>query len=222
MRLLKIMPIDFKLSASSLKRCISREIKKTPKVNSEAIQRAVTSFSGSVTEFIHVHNFLYSWMSVMLVTFVEAYMEENLELIARKNPTLLKNADPVSLDVIFESDSLEDLKAELRQQWAKRTLRGGPEKWLKRIQEMGARGYEKDCCLRMQHLWDTRNLIVHAQGVINKGYHKKYSNQKLKVGDRVHVAGNLFSWWLDGLKVFLEPTDQFFFRYAAGAAEAES
>jgi len=223
-RLLELMPVELTRSVNTLKRRISREVKKIKKTSNadiDAIQRALSDMSVGVDHFVHVHGFLYSWMSVMLVTFVEAYMEENLELIARKNPKLLKNVDPIPFETVFESDSLEDLKVELGEQWARKTLRGGPGRWLKRLQEIGARGYEKDCCFRMEHLWDTRNLIVHAQGVVNKAYVKKYANLKLKPGDRVRVAGNLFKWWINGLKDFIEPTDQFFFKYVAASVRAE-
>jgi hypothetical protein len=45
-------------------------------------------------------------------------------------------------------------------------------------------------------------------------YLKKYK-MELKPGDHVRVAANLFQWWLEGLKNFIEPTDQFFSRYGS-------
>jgi len=65
----------------------------------------------------------------------------------------------------------------------------------------------------MQHLWDTRNLIVHAQGIIDRSYLKKYKNLNLKTGERVRVASKLFAWWVEGLKDFLKLTDQFLSNY---------
>jgi hypothetical protein len=195
-RLLKLMPVELNLSVNTLKKRFSREvkkIKKTSNTNTDAIQRAVSDMSTGIDDFIQLRGFLYSWMTVMLVTFIEAYMEENLELIAGKNPRLLRNLDPIPFEAILEVDSLEDLKIELRHQWARKTLRGGPGRWLKRLEEMGARGYEKDCCFRMKHLWDTRNLIVHAQGVVDKNYLKKYPKMKLKHGDRVRISENLLT-----------------------------
>ena len=117
---------------------------------------------------------------------------------------------------VFEADSFKDLKAALRQQWGKKTLRGGPEKWVKRLMAIGTRGFKDDCTFRMQHLWDARNLIVHARGIADRIYPKKYAKLKLKPGERVRVAATLFRWWLDGLKDFIEPTDQFFSRYGSG------
>jgi len=78
---------------------------------------------------------------------------------------------------------------------------------------MGARGYKKEYVLRMHHLWDTRNLIVHAQGIADRVYLKKYKIPNLKIGERVRVSANLFGWWLEDLNRFLELTDRFFSNY---------
>jgi hypothetical protein len=65
----------------------------------------------------------------------------------------------------IETDCLEDLRIEALREFAGRILRGGgPDIWVKRLKELGARGYSNEDIHRVQHLWDTRNLIIHSQG----------------------------------------------------------
>jgi hypothetical protein len=74
-----------------------------------------------------------------------------------------------------------------------------------------ARGYDEKEIFRVEHLWDTRNLIVHSRGIVDVAYTKKYKH--LQKG--VHVKVNLaqLHWWLPALKGFIECTDQFFLNY---------
>jgi hypothetical protein len=194
-----------------------QEIQKWRQTNfkdTDSVVTAATKFSSTVTEFLAVHELVFNWMSVMLVTFLEAYMEEGLISLAEKNPGLLKDAPPIAPARALEVNSLEELRDELRQQWAHGKLRpGGPETWVKRLTGMGARGYDKKACDEVQHLWDTRNLIVHSRGVASVAYVRKYASTGVKPGTQVNVSNNRFSGWLDSLKIFMSCTEAFFLSY---------
>jgi hypothetical protein len=174
----------------------------------------VSEISTATEQYVKAHTLTYEWTSVMLVSFIEAYLEESLTLIAKKDPALLKNMDPIPSDKVLNADSIEELKDDLRQQWANKTLKGGPKEWLKRLQAMGSPQYKKDSCFRMEHLWDTRNLIVHARGIATRRYAITYKTpQVVKAGDRIIISGNILTWWFQGIAEFVDPTDQFFLKY---------
>jgi hypothetical protein len=206
--------VDVVVPASGINKHLSRQLKmKMPKVNLTTLKRGVSNISLGIDKYVQRKGLIYDWYCVMVVAFVEAYLEEGLVLIATKNQTLLASGDTLSYQRVFEVNSLDDLKIELREQWAKKTLRGGPEKWLDRLKNMGARGYTKDCSFRIQHLWDTRNLIVHAQGIASAAYLKKQGKASLKPGDRVRVDETIIAWWNQGVADFVDPTEQFFLAY---------
>jgi hypothetical protein len=151
---------------------------------------------------------------VMLVTFLETYLEDGLISMAAKNPTLMKDARPIDSNRVLEVASIEELRNELQQQWAHNALRpGGPETWLKRLKAMGARGYDIEAAHKVQHLWDTRNLIVHSRGIPSISYARKYRNLGIKEGVRIDVTNNQFNRWLDAIKSFVRTTDAFFVKY---------
>ena len=160
----------------------------------------------------------------MLFTFTEAFLEDGLSELARRNPELLlKDAAKLDHRRIWEVDSLEELRAELRQQWAGGRLKGGPEKWVEYLQSIGGpKSYNKDCIFYIHTLWDVRNLIVHAQGKASPYYVKKYPSPVLKVGTRITVGTSSVGQWIVALKEFVESTEQFFMHYAADKKAAHS
>jgi hypothetical protein len=226
------LPVELKRRvlrpASSVLRRVSQakkhasEIKTSEDDNSQGkvrfegkwLERGASQFTTGVGTYIQLQQMICEWSGVMLVTFIEAYLEEGLMLIATKNPKLLKDAEPLNNETVFEADSIEGLKDELRRRWANKTVKGGPENWFTRLERMGARGYSEDCRFRLRHPWDTRNLIVHAQAKVSPAYLRKYQHEiGLKAGDRLRVNGHTVVWWGQGLKDFFEPTDRFFASY---------
>jgi hypothetical protein len=80
---------------------------------------------------------------VMLVTCVEAYLQDLLAISARVDPKLMDETQQVApyADVI-SATSLDELASELRDRWARKWLSdGGPTRWISRLKRMGARGY---------------------------------------------------------------------------------
>jgi hypothetical protein len=89
------------------------------------------------------------WQVVMLVTCVEAYLQDVLSASASIDPELMSESEQRALyaDVIA-ADSLHELANELRARWARRWLSdGGPTRWISRLTRMGARGYPADLAL---------------------------------------------------------------------------
>jgi len=208
-----LMPVELQRVTTTVEKRIHRQLNKSTPSNVKAIRTAVSDLTSAVDEYVRGRTMLQDWMAVVLVTLVHAYLEDGLIFIATKNRKLLRAADSLDNDRVLEAASIEELRAELRKQWANKTLFGGPEKWLPRLHKMGARGYKKDCAFRLQHLWDTRNLIVHGRGIATTAYLRKQKNPSVKPGDRVRVSTGLLAWWVQGVQDFVDATDQFFLRY---------
>lgn len=192
---------------------IERQLAMGPAIKVSYLKRTVSEISTAVDKYVKARTLTFEWTSVMLVAFIETYLEESLTLIAKKDPALMKNMDPMPPDKILNTDSIEELKDDLRQQWANKTLKGGPKQWLKRLQAMGSPPYTKDCSFRMEHLWDTRNLVVHARGIADRHYAITYKTPQIKAGNRIVISGAILTWWLQGIAQFVDPIDVFFLKY---------
>jgi hypothetical protein len=65
----------------------------------------------------------------------------------------------------------------------------------------------------MQHLWDTRNLIIHSRSIASNAYAKTYKTLGFAAGNEVTVTHRLFQEWLGGSKEFIAWTEAFFLKY---------
>ena len=81
---------------------------------------------------------------------------------------------------------------------------------------------DKNTLINLQHLWDTRNLIVHSQGVASAAFAKDYARTGIKAGEKVNVNLGMFQYWLAPTKVFIERTDTFFLAYRKDAKKSPS
>jgi hypothetical protein len=220
--LAQIYPSEVLRSVASLQR-IEKQIK-LPSLNvkkPEGLLRAISKVTESVEKYVQARELAYEWMSVMLVTFLETYLEESLVSLALKNPNLLRDATPMACHRVVEANSIEELHSEVRQQWSRTVLRpGGPEKWMRRLRGLGA---DKDCdksTQSLQHLWDTRNLIVHAQSVVSPEYDRKYQTATFKVGERLKIGSHQFKVWTRAVGEFTESIDRFFASYGGSRRSA--
>lgn len=219
-----LMPVSVQRAAAAAKKCIGRQLRKeSTSRNYKLMLRVVSNLSSLVDDYLDYlrgRALLQDWISVVLVTLVLGYLEDGLVFVATKNPNLLKNADPLSNDQLIHAASIEDVLGALRRQWANRTLLGGPEKWLSSLRNMGAKKYKKEYAFRLQHLWDTRNLIVHGRGIATTEYLRKYKDPTLNPGSRVRVSTKILTWWVEAIQDFVDSTDPFFVNYGAKTSRA--
>jgi hypothetical protein len=190
------------------------EIDLTSEKGRKHLERAMTRTNEVIHTYVQVVTISYEWLSVMLMTFFEAYLEEGLMGIVEKNPAVLKEADRIEGKKLFDTDSIEQLRTEVRREWARQVLRGGgPETWSKRLRALGARGYDDANVRGAQHLFETRNLIIHTQGIANPTYRQRYTNQRFD-GDRVKILSDQFMSWVKAVAGFIKPIDTFLLNYA--------
>jgi hypothetical protein len=129
------------------------------------------------------------WMSVMLVSFLEAYLEDGLTEIANRNPSLVRNSTVEPMR-IFEVNTIEELRNEFQSNWAHDAIRpGGPATWNRTLCRLGcAERLDKSVVASPDYLWDTRNLIVHSACIADHAYAKKYGHLGIKNNDEVIVT----------------------------------
>jgi hypothetical protein len=206
--------LHHKVKVSAAK--ISKELAGTVVINDKTIQREVDVLTATINRYLAFTFPASRWISVMLISFLEGYLEDGLVELARKNPGIVK-AVVVNTSRIFEVDELEDLRNEVRRQWAQDALRpNGPEAWRKTLRQLGAPTLGNEIIYAIQHLWDTRNLIVHSRCIASAGYAKKYAHLGAKKGEEVKVNIATFGNWLKPTKAFVEWAEAFFLKYGGG------
>jgi hypothetical protein len=152
------------------------------------------------------------WQVVMLVTCVEAYLQDVLTAAASVDPELMSKSEQRApyADVITAA-SLEALANDLRARWARGWLSdGGPSRWISRLGKMGARGYPDDLGPRLERFWGIRHVVVHAAGVATADFVKRHPGVVGAAGNRVRVNHHDLKKFIEAVRDFIEPTDGFF------------
>lgn len=161
------------------------------------------------------------WQVVMLVTCVEAYMQDVLIAAASVDPELMSKSEQRALYTdIVSAASLEALLNDMRGRWARAWLSGrGPTRWISDLEKMGARGYPDDLALRLERIWGIRHVVVHAAGFATADFVNRHPGLVAGAGDRVPVRNEDFKTFLGAIRDFIKPTEQFFLaRYPSLAA----
>jgi hypothetical protein len=153
----------------------------------------------------------------MLVSFLETYMEDVLMGIALKNPQVVKITN-MNWARVFEVDSIDELRSELRRNWAHDALRpGGPVTWRQTLSNLGAPKFDQKIIETLRHLWDTRNLIVHSRCIADAAYAKGYAHWGARTGVKVVVNLKVHCAWSAAVKDLVQWTDAFFLAYGGTA-----
>jgi hypothetical protein len=153
-----------------------------------------------------------SWTLVMLVTFTETYLQDVLAYCAGLDPSVMNDSQQAATFADIDAvGSLDELRAALRSRWAANWLRDeGPTRWIAKLVKKGAPGYEAGCAVAMEELWGIRNVIVHRAGVVDLAFQRNHPTVGYKLGQRIGVTDEQLKRYIEGVKHFIEPTDQFF------------
>jgi hypothetical protein len=152
------------------------------------------------------------WQVVILVTCVEAYLQDMLTAAASVDPQLMSKSEQLApYSEVIAAASVEALANELRVRWARGWLSdGGPSRWIERLSKMGARGYPNDLAPRLERFWGIRHVVVHAAGVATADFVKRHPGVVKAAGDRVRVDHHDFKKFFEAVKEFLGPSERFF------------
>ena len=154
------------------------------------------------------------WQVVILVTCVEAYLQDLLAIAASVDPKLMADSQRiVSCAAVISATSLNELVSGMSTQWARGWLRkGGPTSWISRLETIGVRGYPDGLVPRLELIWDVRHLVVHAAGIATADFIKRHPGFAATAG--VHIRLSLeedsFSAFIDSVNEFIEPTERYF------------
>lgn len=197
-------------AGEKVRKAIRKEIEAAPNMNAKRLQRATDTYGESVKNYMEFLLPACRWMSVMLVSFLEAFMEDGLIEVAARNPKMIKSRE-VQGSLVFETESLDALRGYIRRQWAHDAIRpDGPKTWCRVLRDFGAPPINQATVSSLQHLWDTRNLIVHSRSIADAAYAKKYERLGVVNGSQVKVNIATFGAWLNPVKEFVEWADRQF------------
>ena len=152
------------------------------------------------------------WQVVILVTCVEAYLQDVLSAAASADPNLIGKSEPAApyADVV-SAPSLEVLAGNLRARWARGWLNsGGPTRWIERLLQLGARGYPDDLATRLEQIWGIRHVVVHSAGIATADFVRLHPDVAARPGERIRISHGGFRPFLVAVEEFLEPTERFF------------
>ena len=154
------------------------------------------------------------WTAVMLVTFLETYFEDILIGMAETNPRLVQKTQTTFADTLH-FDSMDELRAAMTRLWAHDALRpDGPRTWVRQLKDMGAKKpIDQGVVSEVEHMWDTRNLIVHSRCVADATYAKKYSSRGAVRGEVVSVTMDSHLQWMPAVEILINWADEFFMKY---------
>jgi hypothetical protein len=217
----RLKPVQLAKAIARSSKMIAKELKSAPAVDVKKIKKITRELDAVLARVEDDKAFripALRMMSVMLVSFLEAYLEDGLVEIALKNPKVIKTPE-IEPNRLLEIDSIDQLRTEIRLNWAQGLLRpGGPVTWAKRLRTLGAPELQQTTLSKIQHLWDTRNLITHSRSIANNAYARKYKTSGYTEGDEVKVTLVHFGEWLGDLKEFIAWTEAFFLKYGGKKA----
>jgi hypothetical protein len=159
------------------------------------------------------------WQVVVLVTCVEAYLQDVLSAAARVDPTLMAKSDQqASYAEVLAATTLEDLANELRARWAHGWLerRSGSTGWLDSLTRMGAPPYPDAVVRHLERMWGIRHVVVHRAGVADADFTKQHPGVVKAVGDRVRASNPDIALFLRAVTDFVNPTDLYFLKRCPG------
>jgi hypothetical protein len=154
------------------------------------------------------------WQVVVMVTCVEAYLQDVLAAAARVDPTLMSQSKQRARYAdVLEASSLEALASALRERWAGRWVRrGGPTRWATALEKMGAPRYPEEVVPTLERMWGIRHVVVHRAGVADAAFVKRHPGVVTAVGVRVTVSNTDLKLFLEASRDFVGPTDVYFLK----------
>lgn len=176
------------------------------------LMRSLRHYGKTLKLRIERSRVLHQWQVVMLVTCVEAYLQDVLALAASVDPLFMGRSEQVaSYADIVAATSVEVLATELRTRWARAWVSdGGPAKWISRLERMGARGYAENTGSSLEIYWGIRHVVVHAAGITTTDFIRRYPGARASVGERLNVTSHDLVNLTQAIVAFLEPTESYF------------
>ena len=158
--------------------------------------------------------FLDDWHVVMVVTFVESYLEDVLADAAGEDPSLMaKSEQAVTYADAVAAESLAALRTEIRHRWSRNFVNdGGPPRWIDRLTRMGASGYERDLGMSLDEFWGMRHMVVHSAGRVTPDFVRRHPSLKRTIGTRLDTTKEQILYYSRQALALVSVTDKFIAR----------
>lgn len=142
--------VDSKLGQLNQDVACGRDVDAQSVVNQAAVEiNASLPLSVLTLDSVISKLLLYSWMTVMLVTFAEAYLSDTIDELVSQG--------------LAASTLPGEVSQQMKRKWIKEMLRSGnPHEWLKQLKMLGVTGYCENLPDQMRSIWDRRHKIVHT------------------------------------------------------------
>jgi hypothetical protein len=176
------------------------------------LTRSINASLNVVDEGLDRVKTMHLWQVVMLVTCVEAYLQDVFAAAAAADGELMSKSEQMATyPEILAAGSLKELASELRMRWARGWVSdGGPTRWIERLEKMGARGFPPDLAGRLERVWGLRHVIVHAAGFATPDFVRRHPGVVKAPGERIPVSSNDLKAFYAAMKQFMEPTEAYF------------
>jgi len=197
-----------------------QEARNSAEMMNERAQRLSDTLLKPIKQFTGGFLTVNEWIPVLLVTTVEAYLEDVLVYAARVDPAIMESSRlTVPYADVVTARSLEELKEKLPPRWAGKFLydHRGPDSWIKKLTKMGACGYRPETAKQMETLWGVRHLIVHSRGFATQEFVRRHPEIGAKVGESILIRLDQLTAWITVVYHFVDVTDFYFVqRYGPG------
>jgi hypothetical protein len=187
------------------------EDKKPIKISKDKFNKHGRDILMLANDFDEALEFLNNWQLVMMVTFVETYLQDVLSDAAKEDASIIKDSKiSASYEEVISSSSLEALADDIRYKWASRNfITCGPTKWIERLRQMGAKNLSSVLAKPMEEIWGIRHLIVHNSGIVTREFIRIHPHCKSKVGNEYNVSSKSINRYCTVLYTFIIQTDAY-------------
>ena len=151
------------------------------------------------------------WHIVVLVTCVEAYLQDILADAAAVDHTLMASSEQMaSYHEVLATPSIEALSQKMRERWAKRWLSdGGPARWIERFKRMGMTEISPtELSSTLELVWRMRHVIVHRAGRIDANFRSHHPRFKPS-SDKLRITLAELETYMRAAFSLLEPIERF-------------
>jgi hypothetical protein len=145
------------------------------------------------------------WFLVIMVTVVETFLQDALAYAEFRHPLYVLESDrKIGYAQISTAESVEGLRGELCQLWAKGYLRGKtPSAWCAGISKKGAKLPPPEVIAGLDVMWQVRHCVVHNAGLATHDFARLYPT-RAALGAQINVDPAEYQGWIDIIREVVE------------------
>jgi len=180
-------------------------------------------FGKQLRSVVRANALVNEWHIVMVVTFLETYLEDVLANTAGVDPShMAKSEQAVNYADAVEANSLDELRSEIRRRWANNVVRNGsPAAWVQRLRGWGASQLRDDHVEHLDQIIGARHVVVHAAGRVTREFVRRYPSSNRKVGQQIDITTEELMQLTNSVLDFVAVTDKFLCKRYAVLIRAE-